>query len=190
MTERKHSGGRQRTGSDPYLGKDGLYRWRGTVGALGSTQQKVYRLETADEREARIKVKRLLTDGEPALPSVAAAPITVAEFADKWIAPRLSGPRKKACATYESRYLDRIWKPAIGHMTFDAVRVVHIEQVLDRIANGESFRNRVTRTTCPSPTNIRPSSTSETRQLVSGRAPWRQSLPSRTSLPSPSYPTI
>ena len=135
MTERKHTGGRGRTGSDPYKGADGIYRWRGTVGPKGSIKQKVHNLGTSDEREAKIKIKRLLATGGDAAPAAAAAPVTIAEFAEEWILRREK--LKLTTAPYERRYFEQIWSPAVGKKAFPEVRVGDLQEVLDRLAIGE-----------------------------------------------------
>lgn len=125
--------GPPRTGS-LYWTKSG-WRARIRVEIDGETVQKSYDLETKDKAVAKLKLKRLVALNAPPAPEEAKAAVTVAEFADAWLKRREG--LNIAAASYERRYIDRVWIPAIGRLPFGAVTKAQIQDVLDAAARGE-----------------------------------------------------
>lgn len=127
--------GRRRTGSIEWKKKGAVARV--TVDVDGVAVQKRFDLETKDPQAAALKLKRLLKEAPTATREAAAAPVTIADFAEQWLTLRETGPRRKAAASYERRYFERIWKPAFGNRTFDSVRKAEAQKILDRMATGQ-----------------------------------------------------
>ncbi len=125
------TGGRPRTGS-LYWTKSGA-RARITVDVDGVAVQKSFDLQTKDRVAAKAKLRRLVRMNTPE-PEQAAAPVTVAEYAESWLARREA--LGIAAIDYERRYFDRIWKPAIGNLPLVEVHKTEIQQVLDDVATG------------------------------------------------------
>lgn len=135
MISKAHGGGRKRTGSIEWKKKGAVARV--TVDVDGVAVQKRFDLETKDPQAAKLKLKRLVNEGPAATPEAAAAPVKIADFGEKWLTNRETGPRKKECATYERRFFELVWKPELGDRTFDSVLVEEIEEVLDKMADGK-----------------------------------------------------
>jgi hypothetical protein len=125
--------GRPRKGS-LYWTKSG-WRARLTVDVDGVPVQRSFDLETRDKQAANIKLRRLAREHAAPLPAQAAAPLTVAEYAERWLERR--DALGIAAASYERRYFDRVWKPAIGHLPLGEVTKSQVQEVLDRTAMGE-----------------------------------------------------
>jgi integrase len=128
----KRKGGRPRKGS-LYWTKSG-WRARLTVEIDGVAVQKSFDLETKDQAVAKVKLRRLLKLHVPAKEQ-ASAPMTVGEYGDPWLARREG--LGIAAASYERRFFERIWKPAIGNRPLVEVTKADIQQVIDDAAAGE-----------------------------------------------------
>src|SRR5882724_2631662 len=105
---------RNRTGS-LYWTKSG-WRARLTIDVDGVSVQKSFDLETTDRAAAKAKLRRLLKHTAPE-PEEAAARVTVAEYAEQWLARREA--LNIAATDYERRFLERVWLPAIGTMPLE-----------------------------------------------------------------------
>ena len=130
MSERK---GPARKGS-LYWTKSG-WRARIRVEVDGVVVQKSYDLETTDKQAARAKLKRLVKMNAPPTPEQAAAPVTVADYSERWLERREA--LGIAAAGYERRYLERVWLPAIGALPLAKVGKAEIQDVLDDAATGK-----------------------------------------------------
>lgn len=138
MTNPKHSGGRPRKGparsGSLYWTKSG-WRARIRVEVDGEIVQKSFDLETTDKQAARAKMRRLIKLNAPPTPEQAAAPVTVADYAERWLERREA--LGIAAASYERRFLDRVWLPAIGALPLTKVGKAEIQDVLDDAAMGK-----------------------------------------------------
>jgi integrase len=101
----------------------------------GAAVQQAYDLETRDRAVAKVKLRRLVKLNAPALPEQAAAAITVSEFAEQWLGRREA--LGIAAASYERRFLERVWGPAIGSLPLGDVTKAQIQDVLDDAATGK-----------------------------------------------------
>jgi integrase len=133
MSETIKRNGPARTGS-LYWTKSG-WRARLRVDVDGVTVQKSYDLETRDKAAARVKLRRLVKLNAPPETEQAAAPITVAEFAETWLTRREA--LGIAAVSYERRYFERVWRPAIGPLPLRDVTKAHVQEVVDAVAAGE-----------------------------------------------------
>jgi integrase len=131
MTE-KRKGGRPRKGS-LYWTKSG-WRARITVDVDGVPVQKSFDLETKDKAAARIKLRRLIKLNVAPEKQEAKAPLTVSEYGESWLARREG--LGIAAVSYERRFFERVWKPAIGHRALVDVTKADIQQVIDDAAAG------------------------------------------------------
>jgi len=95
-------------------------------------------LGTDDEAMAREKLKREVGKslaGEHLTREGARAAVTVADYAERWL--KLREELKIAAASYERRYLERVWLPAIGATALDKVGTARIREVLNDAARGK-----------------------------------------------------
>ena len=125
--------GPKRTGT-LYWTKSG---WRGRVRVEvdGETVQRSFDLKTTDKQAARVKLRRLVKMNAPPTPEQAKAPVTVSEYAERWLARREAlGIR---ATDYERRFFERVWRPAIGTLPLAKVGKAEIQDVLDAAACGE-----------------------------------------------------
>lgn len=125
--------GRPKTGS-LYETKSG-WSARITVQVDGVSVQRSFDLGTTDRAAAKAKLRRLAKDAAPPSKERAAALVTVAEFAEQWIARRES--QKIAATDYERRYLERIWIPRIGALPLERVSVADVQEALDDCISGK-----------------------------------------------------
>jgi len=132
MSEGDRRGGRQREGRLYYV-KSG---WRAqlTVTLDGVSVRKSFDLETHDRAAAKVKVRRLLQQSLPTSEQ-AAAPITIGDFGEQWLARREA--QKIAAVGYERRYFERIWRPKLGALPFARVSVADVQEVLDAAIAGK-----------------------------------------------------
>jgi integrase len=127
--------GPSRSGS-LYWTKSG-WRARIRVDIDGVTVQRVFDPKTFDKGVARIKMRReikRLESGEQPSAETAAAPITVADYAEKWIARRKA--LGIAAVEYEDRFMERVWLPALGRIALADVTKADVQAVLDDAAMG------------------------------------------------------
>ena len=144
----KSGRGRPRTGS-LYETKAGWCA-RVTVQIDGVNVQKRYVLGTADRAAAKAKLRKLLKEKAPPTKEAAAAALTIADFCEQWLARREA--QNVSSVDYERRYMERIWLPRIGSLSFDRVSVADIQEILDAAILGKLMpAPRKGRKTAPKP---------------------------------------
>src|SRR5690606_21925012 len=104
--------GRPRKGSLVYTQSG--YRARITVEVDGVPVQKRFDLGTKDRAAAKAKLRALVRKHAPAEPEATKKPLTVQEYGQGWVERREQ--MGIAAASYERRYLERVWYPAIGKL--------------------------------------------------------------------------
>lgn len=125
--------GRPRKGSLVYTQSG--YRARITVEVDGVPVQKRFDLGTKDRAAAKAKLRALVRKHAPAEPEATKKPLTVQEYGQGWVERREQ--MGIAAASYERRYLERVWYPAIGKLALRDVGKAELQEVLDDAATGK-----------------------------------------------------